>query len=120
MDAFLPTSPHSQVFPTSRRKMGEAVDYLVSMELQAAKALPPADSDSLPMPVLENAPEALRILHRTRELCRFKMIPHGYNGHDKQAAERHKLHNDLYMAADSAWAFLWCLHGAMAKLERIM
>lgn len=103
-------------------KIGEAVDYLVSMELNAAKSLPPASSSEIPnnLPMLENAPEALRILHKTRELCRFKMIPHGFNANDKQAADRYKLHNDLYMAADSAWAFLWCLHGAMDKLERIM
>lgn len=102
-------------------KMGEAVDYLVSVEWKAA-ALPPSSSEipntspaALPVPV--DAPKQLDTLHRARERCRFEFLPQAYSSLDREAAERSHLATDLYKLQDCLWAALYNICSAAARLR---
>ena len=111
---------YSQLPPS---KMGEAVDYLVNVEWEAAKALPQGSSSEIPnnsplgFPVPIDAPKQLKTLHAARQHCRFDFLPQAYSASDRDAAERHHLAEDLYKLQDCLWAALYNVCSAAARLR---
>ena len=103
--------------------MGEAVDYLVSVEWDAAKALPQGNSSEIPnssffgLPFPVDAPKQLKALHAARQHCRFDFLPQAYSSSDREAAERHHLAEDLYKLQDCLWAALYNVCSAAARLR---
>lgn len=111
---------YSQLPPA---KMGEAVDYLVSVEWAAAKALPSGVKESLTtevpaLPVPEDGPKQLDVLQKAREKCRWDFIPKAYSSLDREAAERAHLAKDLYKLQDCLWAALYNVCSAAARLRK--
>lgn len=106
--------------PQSR--MSEAIEYLTQMDLMPT-ALPQVSSSEIPnnsfpgLPVPVDAPKQLKALHAARQHCRFDFAPQAYSANDREAAERNRLANDLYMLQDNLWAALYNICSAAARLR---
>lgn len=103
-------------------RMSEAIEYLAQMDLMPS-ALPQVSSSEIPnnsfpgLPVPVDAPKQLKALHAARQHCRFDFAPQAYSANDREAAERNRLANDLYMLQDNLWAALYNICSAAARLR---
>ena len=70
----------------------------------------------IPAPV--DAEKTLKLLHATRERCRFEYLPKAYSSLDRVGAQCAHLAADLYKLQDCLWAALYNVCAAAEKVAK--
>ena len=70
----------------------------------------------IPAPV--DAEKTLKLLHSTRERCRFEYLPKAYSSLDRVGAQCAHLATDLYKLQDCLWAALYNVCAAAEKVAK--